>query len=73
MGWPLLLDCAAFRRRWPSFPQRFDLAAQARDLLGQLEHRFVLLRDVSLQVRDLLFEVSNAFVHVRRAELLCWP
>lgn len=41
--------------------QRFHFAAQPGKLLGQLEHRLVLLRDVPLEVGDLLFEMSNAF------------
>lgn len=38
------------------------LPAQAREFLGKLQHRPVLLGDVPLEVGDFLFEAFNAFV-----------
>ena len=42
--------------------QRRGLAAQAREFLGELEHRLVLLAHMVLEVGDLFLEALNALV-----------
>lgn len=47
----------------PALPDAFYLAAQRRNLVRQLEHRLVLLGDMSLQISDFLLKARDAFVH----------
>lgn len=60
---------AAFASGGASGPlaQPLHLAAQACEILGQFEHRLVLLDHVALEVGDLFFEEFNAVVQRKRA------
>ena len=60
-----LVGGTAPARRQP-LAQTFQLAAQPRQLIAELQHRLVLLGHVPLQVGDLLLERSKAFVHRRK-------
>ena len=56
------------RRAAPSYsslPQRLQLPTQHPDLLGELQHRPVLLGHVALEVGDFLFKALDAFVQRR--------
>jgi len=57
--WQLVAPLAGRRR--PSQPRgkHAQFPAQAREIIGKLQHHFVLLGDVVLQIRDLLFQMSD--------------